>query len=58
MGLNESQVKELGEVLNEESVDLQQWMAQKKPPPEHLRTNSVVQMILEFRDAGNVANCP
>merc|ERR1719336_3234479 len=56
--LDEKQIEELTEILNEESVDLQKWMAQKHPIPSHLNENSVANSILAFRDAGNVANCP
>jgi len=55
-GLNEAELRELTAVLDEESLDLQKWMARKEDIPAHLKTNSVANRIIDFRNAGNVLN--
>ena len=54
-GLNENECNELTTILNEETLDLVNYLIKKEKIPNNIN-NSIMKQILRFKDKGNVTD--
>jgi antitoxin CptB len=47
-GMNEDQLNLFQKILDEQDVDLFDWMSGKKPTPQDVQDNVIYQQIMEF----------